>query len=101
MSALLAGPVYEALIARPERGFVVLGEDERRAVAVCTVSWVDALRSGGPYAIIQARARHRARARARRTVRRAGHALDGRRQIAFYARSGFVSVGERLRLASR
>lgn len=114
----VAGPVYEELISRPERGFVMLGEDERRAVAVCTVSWVHALRSGGPYAIIQemyVEPALRSSGIGRRVLERAaalarergaafvelGTPLDGRRQIAFYARSGFVSVGERLRLALR
>src|SRR5512145_1997437 len=48
-----AGAVYDELIARPELGFVVLGELKSGAAAVCTVSYVHALRSAGAYAIVQ------------------------------------------------
>ena len=107
-------PEYDALLARPELGFVVLGESEGAARAVCTVSWVHALRSAGRYAIVQemyVEPALRSSGIGRQVldeataIARAGGApfiefgtpFDGKRQIEFYRRSGFVSVGERLR----
>src|SRR5262245_38454650 len=48
-----AAAVYGELCARPELGFVALGERDGAACAVCTVSLVHALRSAGRYAIVQ------------------------------------------------
>ena len=113
-----AAAVYDELISRPELGFAVLGVHEGAARAVCTVSWVHALRSGGPYAIVQemyvepalrssgigkqvlehAAALVRARGA---PFLELGTPYDGKRQVEFYRRYGFVSVGERLRLALR
>jgi GNAT superfamily N-acetyltransferase len=106
---------YEALLATPQLGFVVLGEEDGAARAVCTVSWVHALRANGRYAIVQEMFVEPALRssgigqgvleHAARIARDAGCPFvelgtpyDGKRQIEFYRRSGFVSVGERLRL---
>ena len=84
------------------------------AVAVCTVSFVDALRSVGRYGIIQEMyvepdrrsggagmavlqfALEHAVARGCRMVE-LGTPYHGERQIRFYQRSGFTEVGARLR----
>ena len=95
-------------------GFVALAEDDGRFVAVCTVSFVDALRSVGRYAIIQ-------EMYVDPSVRSTGVGMDvlrfaldhavtrgcamvelgtpyhGERQIQFYQRAGFTNVGARLR----
>ena len=111
-----AAAVYGELFARPELGFVALAESDRQACAVCTVSFVHALRSAGRYAIVQemyvspelrstgvgrevlALALAHARASGCPFVE-LGTPQQGARQIAFYRRSGFVSIGERLRCA--
>lgn len=111
-----AAEVYGELCARPELGFVALAERDGEACAVCTVSLVHALRSGGRYAIVQemyvapslrsagvgrdvlAAALERARALGCPFVE-LGTPQQGARQIEFYRRSGFASVGERLRCA--
>ena len=114
----VAGRVFGELLARPELGFVVLGEVDGAARAVCTVSFVHALRSNGRYAIVQemfVEPALRSSGLGRRVLDHAtalarehgcpfvelGTPYDGRRQIEFYRRAGFVSVGERLRLTLR
>jgi GNAT superfamily N-acetyltransferase len=84
--------------------------------AVCTVSYAHALRSGGRYAIVQEMyvtpaLRSSGVGRlvlelALATAKQAGCPFvelgtppAGARQIAFYRRSGFAPVGERLRCA--
>jgi GNAT superfamily N-acetyltransferase len=112
----VATPVYQQLLREPGLGFAVLGESQTRAVAVCTVSLVHALRSGGRYAIVQemyvepelrgsgigrdvlALALTRARELGCPFVE-LGTPFQGERQIAFYRRSGFVNIGARLRCA--
>lgn len=107
-------PVFEELATGGDAGFIVIGEDGSRATAVCTVSFVPALRTAGRYAIIQemyvepdARssgvgmavlrfALEQAAARGCRVVE-LGTPFAGERQIAFYRRAGFAEVGARLR----
>lgn len=107
-------PVFDGFVDDGNAGFVVLGEDEGQFVAVCTVSFVEALRSVGRYAIIQemyvdpsARssgvgmevlrfALDHAIARGCAMVE-LGTPYHGERQIQFYQRAGFTEVGARLR----
>ena len=107
-------PVFSWFADDGPAGFVVLGEDDGRFVAVCTVSFVEALRSAGRYAIIQemyvdpgARssgvgmevlrfALDHAIARGCAMVE-LGTPYHGERQIQFYQRAGFTNVGARLR----
>ncbi len=95
-------------------GFVALAEDDGRFVAVCTVSFVEALRSVGRYAIIQEMyvdpsvrssgvgmevlqfTLDHAVARGCAMVE-LGTPYHGERQIQFYQRAGFTEVGARLR----
>jgi GNAT superfamily N-acetyltransferase len=105
---------FEAMLARPELGFVFLAESGGAPAAVCTVSLVHALRASGRYAIVQemyvtpalrstglgAQLLARALAHARGLgcpFVELGTPLGGERQIAFYRRNGFFPVGERLR----
>ncbi len=107
-------PVFGRLAADGPSGYVVLAENNGRFTAVCTVSFVDALRSAGRYAIIQ-------EMYVDPEVRSAGVGMDvlrfalehavsrdcamvelgtpyhGERQIQFYLRAGFTEVGARLR----
>lgn len=107
-------PVFESFADDGPAGFVVLGENGNQFVAVCTVSFVEALRTAGRYAIIQ-------EMYVDPSVRSSGvgmevlqFALDhvisrgcvmvelgtpfhGDRQIQFYQRAGFTNVGARLR----
>ena len=46
-------PVYDRLIAGGTTGFIAVGEDESGIVAVCTVSYLEAMRTRGRYAIVQ------------------------------------------------
>ena len=107
-------PVYDRLIANNGDGFIALGEDGGALVAVCTVSYLQALRTRGRYAIIQemfvephARsagvgmdvlrfALEHAAANGCDTVE-LGTPYHGERQIQFYRRAGFTEVGARLR----
>ena len=112
--AAAMAPVYERFADDGPSGFVVLAVDGGQFTAVCTVSFVDALRSVGRYAIIQ-------EMYVDPSVRSAGvgmkvlqfaldHAVSrgcamvelgtpyhGDRQIQFYQRAGFAPVGARLR----
>lgn len=107
-------PVFESFAADGPAGFVVLGEDEGQFVAVCTVSFVDALRATGRYAIIQEMyvdpgmrssgvgmevlqfALDHAISRGCAMVE-LGTPFHGDRQIQFYQRAGFANVGAHLR----
>lgn len=113
-SAEAMAPVYERFTERGLSGFVALAEDDGRFVAVCTVSFVDALRTVGRYAIIQEMyvdpgvrstgvgmevlrfALDHAAARGCAVVE-LGTPYHGERQIQFYQRAGFTNVGARLR----
>ena len=107
-------PVFDLLIDGGDAGFVILGESAGEPVAVCTVSYLQALRTRGRYAIIQEmfvepRARStgvgmavlqfaldHAGANGCQTVE-LGTPYHGERQIQFYERAGFTEVGARLR----
>ena len=113
-------PVFDALVSGDNAGFIVIGEDDgndgdaAKPVAVCTVSFLTAIRTRGRYAIIQemyvdqaARsagigmavlqfALTHAAAHGCNTVE-LGTPYAGQRQIAFYRRAGFTEVGTRLR----
>ena len=107
-------PVYERFADDGPSGFVVLAEDEERFTAVCTVSFVEALRSAGRYAIIQEMYVDPSMRSAGVGMEVLQFALDhavtrgcamvelgtpyhGERQIQFYQRAGFTNVGARLR----
>ena len=127
-------PVFDNLVSGSDTGFIVLGEitgevdeaaearaasdldggSEVRPIAVCTVSYLQALRTQGRYAIIQEMfvdpphrsggagmqvlqyALAQAAAQGCRAVE-LGTPARGERQIAFYRRAGFTQVGARLR----
>ena len=107
-------PVFGRFADGTEAGFVVLGESEGRAIAVCTVSFLQAMRTRGRYAIIQEMfvepewrstgigmevlrfALDHAVANGCHTVE-LGTPYHGERQIQFYRRAGFAEVGARLR----
>ena len=107
-------PVYDRLIAGGAAGFVAVGENASNIVAVCTVSYLDAMRTRGRYAIIQEMfvepeyrstgvgmdvlkfALDYAVANGCQTVE-LGTPYHGERQIQFYRRAGFTEVGARLR----
>ena len=107
-------PVYDRLIGGEGDGFIAVGEDGGELVAVCTVSFLQALRTRGRYAIIQEMfvepdfrstgvgrdvlnfALEHAAANGCQTVE-LGTPYDGERQIQFYRRAGFTEVGARLR----
>ena len=106
--------VYDRLIGGEGDGFIAVGEDGGELVAVCTVSFLQALRTRGRYAIIQEMfvepdfrntgvgrdvlsfALEHATANGCQTVE-LGTPYDGERQIQFYRRAGFTEVGARLR----
>lgn len=109
-----AARTWARTCAEPDPGFAVPGASGGKSHSVCTVSFAHALRSGGRYAIIQEmyvtpELRSTGVGRetlelALRTARQRGCAFvelgtpfQGGRQIAFYARSGFVNIGARLR----
>lgn len=102
------------LLSSPDKGFILLSESDTRPVAICTVSHVVALRSQGQYSIIQEmyvepgyrdaeigsslllQSLKESISRGSRFVE-VGTPLEGSRQLNFYRRFGFVSVGQRLR----
>ena len=107
-------PVFDGLVSGQGDGFVVIAEDAGGLIAVCTVSFLTALRSRGRYAIIQemfvepeARSGGTGGAVLRFALQHAaasgcslvelGTPFDGSRQIEFYRRAGFTEVGARLR----
>ena len=114
-SADAMGEVYQRFTGGGgDAGFVVLGETGGEATAVCTVSFVDALRSSGRYAIIQEMFVEPAQRSTGVGMEALRFALDqavshgcrmvelgtpfhGERQIQFYQRAGFTNVGARLR----
>ena len=107
-------PVFERFAGGGPDGFVVLGELDGRAVAVCTVSYLQAMRTRGRYAIIQEMFVEPDQRSSGVGMEVLGFALDhaaasgcqtvelgtphhGERQIQFYRRAGFTEVGARLR----
>lgn len=107
-------PVFEQLVNGEGGGFVTLGVSHGRPIAVCTVSYLQAMRTRGRYAIIQEMyvepgwrstgvgmealkfALEYAAANGCQTVE-LGTPYHGDRQIQFYRRAGFTEVGARLR----
>ena len=107
-------PTYDRIISDETVGFIAIGEHDGRIVSVCTVSYLDALRTLGSYAIIQEMfvepeyrstgmgmevlkfALDHAVANGCQTVE-LGTPYQGDRQIQFYERAGFTKVGARLR----
>ena len=109
-----ASPVFDELASGGDAGFVVIAEEEGVAKAVCTASFVQAIRTVGRYAILQemyvepeSRSSGAGRAVIDFALARAvasgcqvvelGTPRNGDRQIGFYERAGFVNVGARLR----
>ena len=107
-------PVFDRFFASGDGGFVALGEADGVFAAVCTVSYVEALRSVGRYAIIQemyVEPGSRSTGVGMDVLRFAlqyavaqgcamvelGTPFHGERQIQFYERAGFSNVGARLR----
>ena len=107
-------PVFDQLVNGEGAGFVALGESDGRPIAVCTVSYLQAMRTCGQYAIIQEMyvdtewrssgvgmqvlkfTLEYAEANGCQTVE-LGTPFHGDRQIQFYRRAGFTEVGARLR----
>lgn len=109
-----AGQVFDELVSGGDAGFIVIAEEEGTAKAVCTASFLRALRTVGRYAIIQemyVEPESRSSGVGRAVVDFAlahaaasgcqvvelGTPRNGDRQIEFYQRAGFVNVGARLR----
>ena len=113
-SADAMSPLFERFAVEGGPGFVVVGDADGSMVAVCAVSFVDALRSAGRYAIIQEMfvepdwrssgvgrdvlrfALEHATSQGCRMVE-LGTPFHGDRQIQFYQRAGFTNIGARLR----
>jgi GNAT superfamily N-acetyltransferase len=106
--------VIDELADGGDSGFIVIAEVDSAAKAVCTASFVQALRTVGRYAIFQEmyvepdwRSSGIGRAVIDFALERAvacgcqvvelGTPSIGDRQIEFYERAGFVNVGARLR----
>ena len=107
-------PAFERLASGGDDGFIALGEVEDEAVAVCTASFVQSMRTAGRYAVLQemfvepwARssgvgkavlqfALEHSERRGCRIVE-LGTPRQGDRPRIFYERSGFEVVGARLR----
>ena len=107
-------PAFERLVSGGDDGFIALGEVEEEAVAVCTASYVQSMRTAGRYAVLQEMyvepwARSSGVGRAvlefalEHSVQRGCRIVElgaprvGKRAIAFYERAGFEVVGARLR----
>ena len=107
-------PVLADLVSGADSGFIVVGEDGGRPTAVCTVSYLQALRARGRYGIIQemyVEPDSRSTGVGMKVLQFAldhavangcsmvelGTPYHGDRPIAFYQRAGFTNVGARLR----
>lgn len=105
---------FSRLVEEEDAGSVVVGEEDGRIVAVCTMSFQDAIRTAGTYAIVQemyvvpefrsvglgARLMEYALSEAHKhgcSVVELGTPANGVRQEQFYQRLGFQAVGLRLR----
>ncbi len=113
-SAEAMSAVFDRLADDGETGFVALGETDNGVAAVCTVSFLQAMRAAGRYAIIQEMfvepaerstgvglavlrfALEQAATRGCTTVE-LGTPFNGERQIQFYERGGVTNIGARLR----
>lgn len=110
--------VFDELASGREAGFIVIAEENGDAKAVCTASFVQAIRTAGRYAILQemyvepaSRSSGMGRAVIDFALEHAaasgcqvvelGTPRNGERQIEFYERVGFVNVGARLRWTTR
>ena len=110
----IAGQTFGRLVTGQDAGLVLVAQEEDHIIGVCTVSFQQAIRSLGPYAIIQEmyvapefRSRGAGTALVEEAVNRArslgfrmvevGTPAGGDRQEAFYQRLGFAPVGLRLR----
>ena len=106
--------VLDELVSGGDAGFVVIAEEDGAARAVCTASYLQALRTVGRYCILQemfVEPESRGSGVGRAVIDFAlEHAVangcqvvelgtpgSGQRQIEFYERAGFESVGARLR----
>ena len=102
------------LVDDTDAGFAVIAWDGTEPVGICTVSFQHAIRTLGRYGIIQEmyvvpawRSHHvgsqlvdcalSEAARHGCATAELGTPLHGERQVAFYQRQGFASVGQRLR----
>ena len=110
--------VFDALVSGGDAGFVVIAEEGSEAKAVCTASFLQALRTAGKYAVFQemyvepeSRSSGVGRAVIDFALEHAvasgcqvvelGTPSSGQRQIEFYERAEFVNVGARLRWTTR
>ena len=109
--------VFTSLVGRGSAGFIVVGEEDGETQAVCTVSFIQALRTAGRYAVFQEmyvepRARGSGIGRAVLEfaidhaeasgcqVMELGTPRNGQRTIGFYERAGFENIGARMRWKS-
>ena len=109
-----AQAAFGRLVADDQEGFILVYEKDNAIVGVCTVSLVQAIRSSGPYAIIQEmyvvpvlRDRGIGAALVAEAVSQAallgcstvelGTPMNGERQERFYERLDFQRVGSRQR----
>ena len=107
-------PMFETLVSGGGAGFIVIGEEDGDATAVCTASFQQAMRTAGRYAIIQemyVEPEFRSSGVGRAVIDFAlDHAVRngcqvvelgtprvGDRQIRFYERAGFTNIGARMR----
>ena len=106
--------LFDELVAGNGTGFAVIAEEDGRAVAVCTASFQQAIRTAGMYCILQEMfvepesrssgvgtaviefALQHAVANSCEVVE-LGTPRDGQRQIEFYQRAGFDNIGARMR----
>ena len=106
--------VFEELVSKGDARFVVIGEEDGTAVAVCTASFQKAIRTAGRYCILQemfVEPEYRSSGAGRAVLDFAlEHAVAkgcqvveletpriGERQMQFYERAGFSNVGARMR----
>ncbi len=112
--AEVASPVFDELVSGGGAGFIVIAEEDGAAKAVCTASFVQAIRTVGRYVVLQemyVEPESRSSGVGRAVIDFAlvhavangcqvvelGTPRVGDRQIEFYERAGFVNVGARLR----
>ena len=111
----LAASACLKIISDPGSGLILIAREDGQAIGVCTLSFQDAIRTLGRYAIIQemyvvptfrsqaigARLIERAVAKARAhgcSIVELGTPPDGQRQEQFYRKVGFSPVGLRFRM---
>ena len=106
--------LFDELVGGSGTGFAVIAEEDRRAVAVCTASFQQVIRTAGKYCILQemfvepeSRSSGVGAAVIEFALQHAvtnscevvelGTPRDGQRQIEFYQRAGFDNIGARMR----